>query len=166
MSLRTASGIDFSLKSRAGGLPPRVRWPKCANPACGPGARPAPRAASIVPSFFPTRRAHGGAACTCRRKGSRPYAPRLPMADALNSCFRNAALRWCGRRAKAGSTEVINGHPRTRSDWTVCKACLQKQQKIDRLEEDLRRVKAKLRYQERTAKEGPFGFPPRRPKCR
>jgi transposase len=45
----------------------------------------------------------------------------------------------------------------TRSDWTSCKACLQKQQKIDRLEEDLRRVKAKLRYQERTAKEGPFG---------
>jgi len=34
---------------------------------------------------------------------------------------------------------------------------LQKQQKIDRLEEELRRVKAKLRYQERTAREGPFG---------
>lgn len=34
---------------------------------------------------------------------------------------------------------------------------MQKQQKIDRLEEELRRVKAKLRYQERTAKEGPFG---------
>jgi transposase len=34
---------------------------------------------------------------------------------------------------------------------------LEKQQKIDRLEEELRRVKAKLRYQERTAKEGPFG---------
>ena len=47
--------------------------------------------------------------------------------------------------------------PTTRSDWTVCKACLQKQQKIDRLEDELRRVKAKLRYQERTAKEGPFG---------
>jgi len=45
----------------------------------------------------------------------------------------------------------------TRSDWTICKACLQKQQKIDRLEEELRCVKAKLRYQERTAKEGPFG---------
>lgn len=45
----------------------------------------------------------------------------------------------------------------TRSDWTFCKACLQKQQKIDRLEDELRRVKAKLRYQERTAKEGAFG---------
>lgn len=45
----------------------------------------------------------------------------------------------------------------TRSEWTICKACLQKQQKIDRLEEELRRVKAKLRYQERTAREGPFG---------
>jgi hypothetical protein len=48
-------------------------------------------------------------------------------------------------------------HATTRSDWTICKACLQKQQKIDRLEEELRRVKAKLRYQERTAREGPFG---------
>ena len=44
--------------------------------------------------------------------------------------------------------------PRSRSDWTICKDCLQKQQKIDRLEEELRRVKAKLRYQDRTAKEG------------
>ena len=52
---------------------------------------------------------------------------------------------------------MITWRPTTRSDWTICKACLQKQQKIDRLEEELRRVKAKLRYQERTAKEGPFG---------
>lgn len=47
--------------------------------------------------------------------------------------------------------------PRNRSDWTVCRGCLEKQQKIDRLEEELQRVKSKLRYQERTAKEGPFG---------
>lgn len=46
---------------------------------------------------------------------------------------------------------------RSRSDRAYCKNCLQKQQKIDRLEEELRRAKAKLRYQERTAKEGPFG---------
>jgi transposase len=52
---------------------------------------------------------------------------------------------------------VITWRPQTRSDWTICKECLQKQQKIDRLEEELRRVKAKLRYQERTAREGPFG---------
>jgi transposase len=52
---------------------------------------------------------------------------------------------------------VIRWRATTRSDWTICKTCLQKQQKIDRLEEELRRVKAKLRYQERTAKEGPFG---------
>ena len=45
----------------------------------------------------------------------------------------------------------------SRSDWTVCKACLEKQQKIDHLEEELQRAKSKLRYQERTAKEGPFG---------
>lgn len=52
---------------------------------------------------------------------------------------------------------MITWRPKTRSDWTICKDCLQKQQKIDRLEEELRRVKAKLRYQERTAREGPFG---------
>lgn len=34
---------------------------------------------------------------------------------------------------------------------------MQKQQQLDRLQEELRRVKAKLRYQERTAREGPFG---------
>lgn len=47
--------------------------------------------------------------------------------------------------------------PHSRADWTVCKGCLEKQQKIDRLEEELQRVKSKLRYQERTASEGPFG---------
>jgi|LSQX01.2.fsa_nt_gb transposase len=52
---------------------------------------------------------------------------------------------------------MIHWRATTRSDWTICTACLQKQQKIDRLEEELRRVKAKLRYQERTAREGPFG---------
>ena len=52
---------------------------------------------------------------------------------------------------------MLTARPSARSDWTICKECLHKQQKIDRLEEELRRVKGKLRYQERTAKEGPFG---------
>lgn len=52
---------------------------------------------------------------------------------------------------------MIRWRPRKRLDWTICQACLQKQQRIDQLEEELHRVKAKLRYQERTAKEGPFG---------
>lgn len=34
---------------------------------------------------------------------------------------------------------------------------MHKQQVIDRLQEEVVRLKAKLRYQERTAKEGPFG---------
>ncbi|MCX6349381.1 MAG: hypothetical protein NTV79_07770 [Candidatus Aureabacteria bacterium] len=42
-------------------------------------------------------------------------------------------------------------------DWTICRGCLEKQRKIDQLEEELRCVKAKLRYQERSASEGPFG---------
>ena len=40
---------------------------------------------------------------------------------------------------------------------TYCKGCLSKQQKINELEEEIASLKAKLRYQERTAKEGFFG---------
>jgi len=40
---------------------------------------------------------------------------------------------------------------------TYCKQCLVKQQKINELEEEIVSLKSKLRYQERTAKEGFFG---------
>jgi transposase len=40
---------------------------------------------------------------------------------------------------------------------TYCKECLNKQQKVNELEEEIVLLKAKLRYQERTAKEGFFG---------
>jgi hypothetical protein len=40
---------------------------------------------------------------------------------------------------------------------TYCKQCLEKQRKIDELQEEVVRLKAKLRYQERTAQEGFFG---------
>jgi len=40
---------------------------------------------------------------------------------------------------------------------TYCKECLNKQQKINNLEEEVVCLKTKLRYQERTAKEGFFG---------
>jgi len=40
---------------------------------------------------------------------------------------------------------------------TYCKECLNKQQKINELEEEIVSLKTKLRYQERTAKEGFFG---------
>jgi transposase len=40
---------------------------------------------------------------------------------------------------------------------TYCKECLSKQQKINNLEEEIITLKSKLRYQERTAKEGFFG---------
>jgi transposase len=40
---------------------------------------------------------------------------------------------------------------------TYCKECLRKQQKINELEEEIACLKTKLRYQERTAKEGFFG---------
>jgi len=39
---------------------------------------------------------------------------------------------------------------------TYCRQCLEKQRKIDELEEEIVLLKAKLRYQERTAKEGFF----------
>jgi transposase len=38
-----------------------------------------------------------------------------------------------------------------------CRDCLRKQQEIDRLQEENVRLKARLRYQERNAKEAPFG---------
>lgn len=40
---------------------------------------------------------------------------------------------------------------------SYCRQCLEKQRKIDELEEGLVLLKAKLRYQERTVKEGFFG---------
>lgn len=40
---------------------------------------------------------------------------------------------------------------------TYCKQCLEKQRKIDDLEEEIVSLKAKLHYQERTVKEGFFG---------
>jgi len=41
--------------------------------------------------------------------------------------------------------------------YRVCLQCLEKQRVIDNLKEEVVRLKAKLRYQERTAKEGLFG---------
>ena len=40
---------------------------------------------------------------------------------------------------------------------TYCKECLNKQQKINELEEEISQLETKLRYQQRTAKEGFFG---------
>ena len=40
---------------------------------------------------------------------------------------------------------------------TYCKECLNKQQKLNELEDEISILKDKLRYQERTAKEGFFG---------
>jgi len=40
---------------------------------------------------------------------------------------------------------------------TYCPECLRKQQRINELEEEVVQLKARLRYQERTAAEGPFG---------
>jgi len=39
----------------------------------------------------------------------------------------------------------------------LCPGCLEKQLVIDRQKEEIARLKARLRYQERTAQEGPFG---------
>ena len=40
---------------------------------------------------------------------------------------------------------------------TYCKQCLNKQQKINYLEEEVSTLNSKLRYQQRTAKEAFFG---------
>jgi transposase len=51
----------------------------------------------------------------------------------------------------------MTGAPRATSDPSYCKACLDKQRKIDALQEENKRLKDKLRRQERTAREAPFG---------
>jgi transposase len=43
------------------------------------------------------------------------------------------------------------------SRFSICPECLKKQLEIDRLREENARLKDRLRYQERTAQEGPFG---------
>ena len=43
------------------------------------------------------------------------------------------------------------------SNHRCCQGCLEKQRRIDQLEEKVRQLQSKLRYQQRTAKEGPFG---------
>jgi len=51
-----------------------------------------------------------------------------------------------------------NGTNDRAGTWmTYCKQCLEKQRKIDELKEEIVQLKAKLRYQERTAQEGFFG---------
>lgn len=40
---------------------------------------------------------------------------------------------------------------------TYCKQCLEKQRRINELEEEIASLKHRLRYQERTAQEGFFG---------
>jgi len=42
-------------------------------------------------------------------------------------------------------------------NWAYCEDCLRKQRRINELEEEIRLLKTRLRYQERTAAEGPFG---------
>jgi transposase len=45
----------------------------------------------------------------------------------------------------------------SRTVLSYCPACLEKQRRINELEEEVLLLKDRLRYQERTAKEGPFG---------
>lgn len=43
------------------------------------------------------------------------------------------------------------------SNHRCCQGCLEKQRRIDALEQKVQQLQARLRYQQRTAKEGPFG---------
>ncbi len=61
------------------------------------------------------------------------------------------------RSGPRGRRTATNWFSSKRSDWTACKGCLEKQQKIDRLQEENQRLKDRLRYQQRQATEGPFG---------
>ena len=45
----------------------------------------------------------------------------------------------------------------TLSHDRLCAGCLEKQRRIDRLEEQVAALRSQLRYQQRTAQEAPFG---------
>lgn len=51
----------------------------------------------------------------------------------------------------------MNDSEKIKTAMTYCKECFRKQQKINELEEEITSLKNKLRYQERTAKEGFLG---------
>src|SRR5438132_7270890 len=61
--------------------------------------------------------------------------------------------------ANTGRSELLHPGGSTTSlhRLTYCPECLKKQPEIDRLQEENARLKARLRYQERTAREGFFG---------
>lgn len=78
----------------------------------------------------------------------------------MGGSWKRCLLNWdrCSC-VNTGRSEVLHPGGSTTSlhRLTYCPECLQKQQQIDRLQEENARLKARLRYQERTAREGFFG---------
>lgn len=78
----------------------------------------------------------------------------------MGASSRRCSLNWdrCSC-ANIGRSELRHpgGNITSPHRLTYCPECLKKQQEIDRLQEENARLKARLRYQERTAREGCFG---------
>jgi transposase len=78
----------------------------------------------------------------------------------MGASSKRCSLNWdrcsCANIARS---ELLNRGGRTTSlhHLTYCPECLKKQREIDRLQEENARLKARLRYQERTARAGFFG---------
>jgi transposase len=78
----------------------------------------------------------------------------------MGANWKRCSLNWdrCSC-ANTGRSELLHpgGSATSLHRLTYCPECLKKQQEIDRLQEENARLKARLRYQERTAREGFFG---------
>ena len=78
----------------------------------------------------------------------------------MGASSKRCSLKWdrCSC-ANIGRSELLHpgGNTTSLHRLAYCPECLEKQQEIDRLQEEITRLKARLRYQERTAREGFFG---------
>jgi transposase len=78
----------------------------------------------------------------------------------MGASWKRCWLKWdrCSC-ASIGRSEVLHsgGNGTSLHRLTYCPECLKKPQEIDRLQEENARLKARLRYQERTAREGFLG---------
>jgi len=92
----------------------------------------------------------------------RPAGTRAAVAP---SPWKRPAGRTTAQPSGRGVAQGVSTKPSERRPSTTgreigfryCRGCLDKQRQIDELKAELVRVKARLRYQERTAREGPFG---------
>jgi len=123
------------------------------------------RARRSAPTPAPPRRSSGGHTTRCGTWGGvdetkaaivlqRHFVRRVSAPAVQWPTVGSAALGTGG-----GLDRRLSSPTRWRGpvSLTYCPECLKKQQRISELEEEVVQLKARLRYQERIAAEGPFG---------